>query len=409
MKRKLTFVIVAGLAICALAWALVQHMRRPALAGYEVTVQPLVQTVVATGRVAAVSRAQVGSAVTGVLVERRVREGDVVRPGDVLAVLRADDLEASVREAQAALAQLQQSTRPQAQASLREAQARLAQASREAGRRRELFQQQMITRETMEQAVQAETVARTAVEQAQLTVRSLVAGNPGETAARARVASAKAQLAKTVIRAEVAGTVLTRNAEPGDLVQPGRVLFEIARTGDTEVVVPLDEKNLEVLAIDQAAMCIADAYPGRPFPARVSFIAPSVDPQRGTVDVRLAVDPVPGFLRQDMTVSVNVETGRRDHAIVVPNDALAAVDANDAALWLVIDGRAMRRQVQLGLRGLTQTEVTAGLRKGDRVLVGAPATLEQGDRVRVVPAAPIASTASTVDPATRKELPAKLD
>lgn len=409
MKRKLIFVIVAGLAIGALVWVLAQHMRGPAVAGYEVTVQPLVQTVVATGRVAAVSRAQVGSAVTGVVVERRVREGDRVRPGDVLAVLRADDLEAAVREAQAALAQLQQSTRPQAQASLREAQARLAQASREATRRRELFQQQMITRESMEQAVQAEIVARTAVEQAQLTARSLVAGNPGETAARARVASAQAQLAKTTIRAEVAGTVLTRNAEPGDLVQPGRVLFEIARSGDTEVLVPLDEKNLEVLAIGQPATCIADAYPERPFPARVSFIAPSIDPQRGTVDVRLAVDPVPAFLRQDMTVSVNVETGRRDHAIVVPNDALAAVDGNHATLWLVIDGRAMRRQVQLGLRGLTQTEVTAGLRQGDRVLVDAPATLKQGDRVRVVPAAATAPSAPSADAATRKELPAKLD
>ncbi len=406
MKRKLIFVTVAGLAIGVLAWILVQHMRGPALAGYEVQVQPLVQTVVATGRVAALSRAQVGSPVTGVVVERRVREGDKVQPGDVLAVLRADDLEASLREAQAALAQLQQSTRPQAQASLREAEARLAQASRETRRRRELFQQQMITREAMEQAVQAEIVARTAVEQAQLTVRSLVPGNPGETAARARVASAKALLAKTTIRAEVAGTVLTRNAEPGDLVQPGRVLFEIARSGDTEVLVPLDEKNLEVLAIGQPAVCIADAYPGSPFRAKVSFIAPSVDPQRGTVDVRLAVNPVPGFLRQDMTVSVNVETGRRDHAIVVPNDALGAVDGNRATVWLVVAGRAERRQVQLGLRGLTRTEVTAGLRQGDRVLVEAPATLKPGDRVRVVPAAAIASTDAA---ATRKELPARFD
>ncbi len=124
--------------------------------------------------------------------------------------------------------------------------------------------------------------------------------------------------------------MLTRNAEPGDLVQPGRILFEIARAGATEVLVPLDEKNLEVLALGQPAMCIADAYPSRPFPAQVSFIAPSVDPQRGSVDIRLTVAPVPDFLRQDMTVSVNVETGRRDSAVVVPNDALGEVDGNRA-------------------------------------------------------------------------------
>ena len=403
MKRVFFISTVVCLVAGALAWGLLQSKRGPALAGYEVTARPLVQTVVATGRVAAVSRAQIGSPVTGVMVERRAKEGDLVQPGDVLAVLRADELEAAVREAEAVLAQLQQSTRPQAQASLREAQARLAQASREAKRRRDLFQQQMITREAMEQAMQAETISGTAVEQALLSVRSLVAGNPGETAARARVASAKAQLAKTTIRAEVAGTVLTRNAEPGDLVQPGRVLFEIARSGDTEIVVPLDEKNLEVLAIGQAAVCIADAYPARPFPAKVSFIAPSVDPQRGTVDVRLSVSPVPEFLRQGMTVSVNVETGRRARAIVVPNDALAGTDGNRAAVWLVVNGRATRRQVQLGLRGLTETEVTAGLRAGEWILTDAQAALTQGERVRVVAAA------LATGPATRRELPVKLD
>lgn len=380
-------------------------MRGPALAGYKVAERPLVQTVVATGRVVAVSRAQIGSPVTGVVIERRVREGDRVQAGDVLAVLRADDMEAAVRDAEAALAQLQQSTRPQAQAALREAEARLTQATREAQRRRELFQQQAIAREEMEQAIQAETTARANTEQARLTARSLLAGNPAEAAARARVASSKAQLAKTTIRAEVAGTVLTRNAEPGDLVQPGRILFEIAQTGDTEIQVPLDEKNLEVLAIGQTAMCIADAYPARPFPAKVGFIAPSVDPQRGTVDIRLTVTPVPSFLRQDMTVSVNVETGRRDKAIVVPNEALTAMDGNRAELWVVVDGRATKRPVQLGLRGLTQTEVTSGLHVGDWILSDARASVAPGDRVRVVPG-PSGSSGNT---AARNELPAKMD
>ena len=402
MKRSL-LVAAACVAVGALSWVLLPTIRGPELAAYQVSAQPLMQVVVATGRVAAVSRAQVGSQVTGVLVERRVREGDRVRPGDVLAVLRADELEAAVREAEAALAQLQQSTRPQAQAALRVAEANLAQASREAERRRALFQRQMITRESMEQAIQAETVARTAVEQARLTARSLVAGNPGEAGARARVASARALLAKTTIRAEVAGTVLTRNAEPGDLVQPGRILFEIAREGDTEILVPLDEKNLEVLALGQSATCVADAFPLRPFPARVSFIAPSVDPQRGTVEVRFSVSPVPAFLRQGMTASVNVETGRRQRAIVVNNDALAAVAGSRAQLWVVADGRAARRQVQLGLRGLTQTEVTAGLQVGDWVLADPDANLAQGARVRVKAADPVAATAG------RNELPVKLD
>lgn len=403
MKRYRFLVIAVCLVLVMLVWGGVQKMRGPALSGYQVQVQPLVQTVVATGRVAAVSRAQVSSPITGVVLERRVREGDTVKPGDVLAILRANDLAAAVREAEAALAQLQQATRPQAQASLREAQSRLAQASREVNRRRDLFQQKMITNESMEQAIQIETAARTAVEQALLANNTVDVGKASEAAARARIANAKAQLAKTTIRAEVAGIVLTRNAEPGDLAQPGRVLFEIARAGDTEVVMPLDEKNLGVLAIGQAATCIADAFPTRRFPAKVSFIAPGIDPQRGTVEVRLTIDPVPEFVRQGMTISVNVETGRRDRTLVVPNDVFFATSGDNATVWVVEDGRAVRRQVQLGLRGLIQTEVATGLRAGDWVLTANSANLADGDRVRVV------ATSLSIDPATRKELPVKLD
>ncbi|MBY4596954.1 efflux RND transporter periplasmic adaptor subunit [Ottowia caeni] len=408
MKRRALFVGIALLFLAILAWVLTLKTLGPSLPGYEITARPLVQTVVATGRVTAVSRAQVGSPVTGVVVERRVREGDVVKPGDVLVVLRADDLEATVREAQAALAQLQQSTRPQAQAALREAEAQSAQASREVQRRRALFDQQAISREEMERAIQAETVARAAAEQARLNLQSLVAGNPNETAARARLASAQAQLAKTTIRAEVGGTVLTRNAEPGDLVQPGRVLFEIAEEGDTEVRVPLDEKNLEVLAIGQPAMCVTDAYPAQPFQAKVSFIAPGVDAQRGTVDIRLAVSSPADFLRQDMTVTVNIETGRRDQAMAVPNDAFISTEGNKALLWVVANDRVTRRQVELGLRGMAQTEVTAGLQVGDKILANGRAAVAEDDRVRLR-VVPTALPAGMADPSTRRELPAKLN
>ena len=406
MSRRLRLAAALVLVVAALGWLLLGKLRGPELAAYEVAARPLVQTVVATGRVVAVSRAQVGSPVTGVVLERRVQEGDAVQPGDVLAVLRADDLEAQAAEATAALDQLRRSTRPRAQAAVREAEARLEQASREAARRRDLFARQLIAREALEQALQAETVARTAAEQARLAMQDLAEGGPAEAAALARQATAQALLEKTTIRAEVPGTVLTRNVEPGDLVQPGRVLFEIARAGDTELLVPVDEKNLEVLALGQPAMCVADAFPARPFPATVSFIAPSVDAQRGSVDIRLAVSPVPDFLRQDMTVSVNVETGRRDRALVVPNDALAAIDGNTAQVWRVAEGRASRQTVELGLRGLALTEITAGLQDGDRVLADAGADVAEGSRVRVRDAG---IPADANDPATRKELPARLD
>jgi len=405
MKRPLAVATVLLLA-ATVGLVMTQKARGPLLDGYPVTARPLVQTVVATGRVAAVSRVQVGSPVTGVVRERRVKEGDVVQPGDVLAVVRADELEASLHEAEAALADLQQNRRPQAEAALREARARLDQASRESTRRRDLFARGLIAREAMEQATQAETLQRAATEQARLAAAALAPGNPGELAAQARVATARAQRGKTVLRSEVAGTVLTRNVEPGDLVQPGRVLFEIARSGAAEVLVPLDEKNLEVLVLGQPAQCVADAYPSQPFPAELTYIAPSVDAQRGAIDVRLTVSPEPPFLRQDMTVTVNIETGRRDRAVVVPNDALDGVVGSQASLWAVVDGRATRRNVVLGLRGMAMSEVVDGLAEGEWVLADPAAALTEGQRIRLRTAAlPAVSDAA----ATRRELPARLD
>ena len=326
----------ATLLVLALGGIGAQKMAGPRLDAYQVAAQPLVQTVVATGRITTPSRTQVGSPLTAVVLERRVREGDRVRPGDVLAVLRADDLQAQVQQARAALQELRNTTRPQAVLEAQQAQRQWQQAQRELERQ-----------------------------------------------AQAQLAQAQAQLDKATIRAELAGTVLTRHAEPGDLVQPGQVLFELAPDGATEVLVALDEKNLHVLALGQKATCIADAYPTEPFAAQLDFLAPSIDPQRGTVDARLTVAPVPPFLRQDMTVSVNLHTAQRERALVVPNDALDLSDPARPQVWVVEQGRAARRALQLGLRGMAHTEVTAGLQAGDWVLADAPATLHSGQRVRV--------------------------
>ena len=348
---------------------------------YRLETRPLVQTVIATGRVVTPTRVQVGSEITAVVLERRVQEGDVVAVGDVLVVLRADDLAARAREAQANLQQLERAARPQAQAALREADAQLVQAARELQRRRELFDRQLIARESLEQAEQAEIVARAAADTARVQLARLALGDADEAVLRERLAAAQAALARTEIRAGVAGTVLSRNAEPGDLVQPGKVLFEIARAGGTEILVPLDEKNLGAVALDQTAQCIADAYPNDVFMARVSLIAPKIDPLRGTVDVRLSGNPMPAFLREDMTVSVNIEAARRDSALTIPNDALLVGSDRRATVLAVRSGRAERVPVHLGLRGLSFSEVVGGLAAGDIVL--ADPTVAEGRRVRV--------------------------
>jgi HlyD family secretion protein len=391
--------LVLLLAVGSLAW---RQWQGPAVPVYRLEERPLVRAVVATGRVATPTRAQVGSEITAIVIERRVQEGDVVAQGDLLAVLRADDFVARVREAEASLEQLERAARPQAEAALREAEAQLAQAARESQRRRDLYDRQLIASELVEQATQAEIVARAAADTARVRLSRLALGEADEAVLRERLAAARAALAKTQIRAAVAGTILTRNAEPGDIVQPGSVLFEIAPNGPIEVLVPIDEKSFGAIELGQAARCVADAYPDEVFTARVTLIVPKVDPLRGTVDVRLTVDPVPAFLRQDMTVSVNIETARRSLALTVPNDALIAQPGGGVAVLALRGRRTARVPVELGLKGLTMSEVTAGLAAGDLVL--ATPTVAAGQRVRgdVQPLPSGAERASSNPPAAER-------
>src|SRR5690606_36883159 len=260
---------------------------------------------------------------------------------------------------------------------------------REAQRRRELGERQLVSRESVEQAAQAVAAARAAAEQARVAAEAVASGGALEVQAIERLRAAEADLERAVIRSTVAGTVLVRQVEPGDTVTPGQVLLEIAADAPGEILLPLDEKNLSLLEVGQAATCVADAFPGRPFPATVYHVAPGIDPARGTVDVRLRIDPSADLLRQDMTVNANILTRHRDKALAVPNDALLGnhPGATRAEMLRVRGGRVQRVPVTLGLRGLAMTEVSEGLTEGDQVL--AAGTLDDaalpadGDRIRL--------------------------
>ncbi len=246
-----------------------------------------------------------------------------------------------------------------------------------------------IAREEKEQVDQTLAVALAVVQQARLEASSLAPGQTEETIVQEQLAAAEAAHAKTRIHAQAAGTILTRNVEPGDLVQPGKILLEMAHDTTREVLLPVDERNLGVLQVGQTAVCVADAYLQQPFAAVITLIAPSVDPQRGTVDVRLRPQPAPAYLRDDLTVTVSIETGRRAQALAVPNDVLFSVNGPQASAFVVKAGKLERTALTLGLRGLTMTEVTQGLVAGDWVVT--PPDLKEGQRVRVshqkVPAA----------------------
>ena len=393
MKRPV--LSVALLAAAGLA-ALVLWPRGREVDGVAVRRAPLTQSVVATGRIATPARITVGAPLAATVLAISVREGDSVKPGQVLARLQADDAEALVRqaaaaleEAEARLSQIATVGEPVAAQALAQAEANLHVARREAERSRQLVAQGFYSQSRVDDALRIETNARNALDTTRAQLRAQQRGGTEREAARARVDQARAQLANARARAALltltapsAGTVLSRKAEPGDVTTAGKVLLELAEAGETRVYATVDEKNLRLLALGQKARGVADAFPGTPFEAELYYLAPAVDPQRGTVEIRFRVPAPPAFLRPDMTISVETVTGHRDATLVLPSEALR--DADGGAPWVLVarDGVAERVPVQTGLTGIGQVEILNGLVEGDVAILPASGALD-GDSVRI--------------------------
>jgi HlyD family secretion protein len=199
---------------------------------------------------------------------------------------------------------------------------------------------------------------------------------------QAQLSGALARLEQTRVVAPKDGTILLRTVEPGYTVQPGTTLFEMAADGETQLVIEPDERNLAWIRLGQKARVSADAYPQNIFDAEVSYIAPAIDPQRGSIEVRLRVPEPPAFLKPDMTVSVDLTVASKTRVLTVPSDAIRGAASPVPSVLAVAGGRIARRNVTLGIRGEGRTEIISGLDEGAVVVLAADSALPDGQRVR---------------------------
>ena len=388
--------LVAAIAISAGALFAWQALRGPRIDALPLSYAPLVRTLQFSARVATLSRVDVGSTVTGRVAQVLVTEGAQVRKDEVLVQLESDELRAALtqalaseRQAQARLSGLRSTGRSGARAALAQSDATLLAATAELARVKQLVAQGFFSVSRLDEAQRAADVAQ--AQQSGGAAQTQAVGDAGTeviqaqaqiAASHAATAAARARLKQAAVLAPADARVLTRQVEPGQIVQPGKALMALALAGPTQLVAQVDERFLDQLQTGQMAMVVADAFTGQRFAARVLSIAPSVDAQRGAIEVKFALEQqAPAFLREDMTVSVEVETGRRARALVLPLRALRTQASVEPATVLVVDaGRAQQRKLQLGLRTLSAVEVLEGLAEGDQVLLGG--TLKTGDRVR---------------------------
>lgn len=396
MKRpRLRVLVLAVVLAVAAAAGGARYLLGPRVQTVAAQRGEVVQTVVSTGRVITPARVEIGTMVLGTVKRREVDEGAVVVAGQVLARLRDDEQRAALEqargtlaEAEARLAQLGRLTGPSSEQVLREKEANLALARDEHERTKRLFDKGYFSQAKLDEADRNLAVARAARESAVLQAASnapkgsdFALALARREQARAALELAQAKLDYTVIRAPAAGVVLRKYVETGDTVAQGKKLFDFSVAGETQVVLNVDEKNIGLLAPGRAAQVVADAFPGQAFDAEIFYIAPGVDAQRGSIEVKLRVPAPPPFLKPDMTVSAEMLAGRKADAVTLPADVVR--DASTRSPWVLAlrDGRAVKQPVAIGLRGADRLEVASGLQPGDRV-IPITANAVPGQRVR---------------------------
>jgi HlyD family secretion protein len=397
LMRKHIGIILLVVAILALAITLgTRFILGPKVVLETIIQRDFVQSVVASGRVEAPHRVDIGVQITGTVHAVPVNEGQMVEINTPLIELESSELHAAVSQAEAAvilakaqLRQLHELQAPMAEQAVREGKANQVAALQNLERSRILLKKNLISQASLDEAVRAEQVTRSKVSSLQLQMTSLQANGSQVALSEASVAQAQAglvfaqtKLAYTTLKAPMAGVLIARNVELGDVVQPGTILMQLSPSGETEMVVQIEEKNLHLLKLNQSALASADAYPEQLFSAQLVYINPGINANRGSVEVKLRVPKPPDYLRQDMTVSVDIEVANSRNAVLVPSAALH--DVNSVAPWVLkLNGNKVHRQaVTLGLRSDGMSEVLTGLSAGDQVVPITLVTITDGDRIR---------------------------
>jgi RND family efflux transporter MFP subunit len=331
----------------------------------------------ASGYVTARRAATVSSKITGKVIEVLIEEGMKVKEGQILARLDDTNVKASLLMARAQLAS--------AKALMAETRVRLKEAGQELQRQTDLTKGQVATRADFDHAEAAALAFQARLEQQQA---------DADVTART-VEIWQQQLDDTVIRAPFAGIVTSKNAQPGEMISPMSA-GGFTRTGictvvdmdSLEIEIDVNESYINRVEPGQAVEGTLDAYPEWRIPCHVIAIIPTADREKSTVRVRVGFDKLDSRILPEMSVKVGFRgTGEAGPAasrtVLVPQPAIRQQDGRDI-VFVVRDGRSERRAVSVVNTQAGESELSAGLAGGERVVVEGPAELADGAAVKEI-------------------------
>jgi multidrug efflux system membrane fusion protein len=298
--------------------------------------------------------------VGGKLIERRVRLGDVVKAGQVVARLDPAD---NTKNAAAATAQLSAAAH------------QLDYAQQQLTRDRAQAAENLISRAQLEQTENAYAAALAQRNQAQ-----------------AQAALSGDQLKYTTLITDKAGVITAEAAQTGQNVTAGQAVYNLAWSGDIDVVADVPEGALSSLAVGQTATVTLAAVPNKHFAARVRELSPAADAQSRTYRVNLTLESPTPDVRLGMTADVafaqaasaNSTGAAPSQTFTLPSTALFH-DGNLPAVWIVKPDDALElRRVQVSRYGERTVTVSQGISSGERVVWQGVHTVSAGEKVRVV-------------------------
>ncbi|HET9233583.1 MAG TPA: efflux RND transporter periplasmic adaptor subunit [Candidatus Eisenbacteria bacterium] len=381
-QRLWLWLLVLGLVI-GLATVVLTRARTRAYTVETAVVERLVpgaagSVLTATGYVVAQRKAAVASKGTGRLEQLNVEEGDRVRQGQVIGRLEAADVEASLAAARAA--------NTGAKAELERAEAGAQEARLAFDRAKNLLASQLISQSEYDIAE-----ARTRTADADVS-----AGKAAVASTRANVAYAQVQVENTYIRAPFDGTVLTKNADVGEVVAPfassasakGAVVM-LADMHSLEVEADVSESNISQVRPGQSALITLDALPAKPYRGRVKKIVPTADRAKATVLTKIEFLNRDEAVLPEMSAKVSFLTEASDSTAgtvvtVIAAPARAVVEKEGRSVVFVVAERQVSEvPVETGQRLGGMIEIRTGLEDGDIVVVDPPNGLRSGGRVQI--------------------------
>lgn len=301
------------------------------------TVQPIDSRV---GEVSALAR--------GRIADVKVKVGDRVKTGQVLAAfdnLDAVDLTAQEQSAKAELSRLQ---------------SQLVPAARQTERSRHLADIGAVAEKDYEFNKAEEQGIRANIQSQESVLRGLQQ--------RLHRFGASGPSGMTVLRAPFSGAVIKVQVSPGDVLEPGRPAFQVADLSHVWVQAEVYEKDLGRIRLGQDASIHVETYPDTAFPGRVTYISDVLDPQTRTARVRCEVSNADMRLKADMYASIELPTTFSKRALTVPSSALQEVEGKNVVFVRIAPTRFAIRPVEKGAVVQDRVEIVSGLNNGEDVV-----------------------------------------